>query len=173
MALGAAAPRPRQGQAVPWQDLFTAASGPRWVDRAAQIQAESGFNPDAVSPVGAEGPAQFMPGTWRHAITQGWAPASSSPRDPAAAIPAQHHYMTWLEAFLDGFEPALGGYNAGPGNIRKAALLARSLGLPGGRAWLDALPRVTGTAHAAETRSYLAHNARFRAAIQARLSARP
>src|SRR5439155_25600190 len=30
---------------------------------AAQLEAESSFNPDAVSPAGAEGIAQFMPGT--------------------------------------------------------------------------------------------------------------
>ncbi|WP_267464629.1 M23 family metallopeptidase [Nocardia otitidiscaviarum] len=31
---------------------------------AAQLRQESGFNRFAVSPAGAEGPAQFMPGTW-------------------------------------------------------------------------------------------------------------
>lgn len=36
---------------------------------AAQLRQESGFNQFAVSPAGAQGPAQFMPQTWaRHGI---------------------------------------------------------------------------------------------------------
>ncbi|WP_344319532.1 M23 family metallopeptidase [Nocardia ninae] len=36
---------------------------------AAQLHQESGFNRFAVSPAGAQGPAQFMPGTWaRHGV---------------------------------------------------------------------------------------------------------
>ena len=31
---------------------------------AAQIDAESGWNPDALSPAGAQGISQFMPTTW-------------------------------------------------------------------------------------------------------------
>lgn len=158
------------GEVVPWQALFLAAAGPRWIDRAGQVQAESGFDPMAVSPVGARGPAQFMPGTWTDAQRKGWAPRGSSPHDPAAAIPAQNHYMVWLEAFCGGFEPGLGGYNAGPGNIRMAQRLARTLGLGDPAAWIRTLPRVTGAAHAGETRGYLIHNAQARARIRARLA---
>src|SRR4029077_16366152 len=53
---------------------------------AAQLMAESGFNPFAVTPAGAEGIAQFMPGT---AASYGLA----DPFDPVAAIDAQAHLM--------------------------------------------------------------------------------
>jgi hypothetical protein len=171
LALLAAPVKPGPGAVVPWQATFQAVAGPRWIDRAAQIQAESGFDPLVVSPAGAKGVAQFMDATWRHAQRMHWAPAGSSPFDPAAAIPANHGYQTWCEAFCHGFEPGLGGYNAGPGNIRKAQLVAQTLGLPGERAWLEALPRVTGVVHARETRGYILHNAANRAAIRGRLAA--
>src|ERR687893_629575 len=53
---------------------------------AAQLFAESGFNPFAVSPAGAQGIAQFMPGTAR-----GY--GLDDPFDPHAAIDAQGHLM--------------------------------------------------------------------------------
>lgn len=167
LALPAAPTRPSPGEVVPWQGLFVSLAGPRWVDRAAQIQAESGFRPSAVSPVGAQGPAQFMPGTWRDAVRKGWAPPGSSPHDPAAALPAQHAFMLWLEAYCGNFEAALGGYNAGPGSVRKAQRLAQSLGLADQGAWLRTLPRVTGEAHSGETRGYIRNNAIYRARIRA------
>jgi soluble lytic murein transglycosylase-like protein len=172
LALSAAPSRPLAGEVVPWQGLFIAAAGPRWVDRAAQVQAESGFNAAAVSSCGALGPAQWMPSSWADAIKKGWARPGSSPRDPAAAIPAQHAYMLWLEAYCGGLDSALGGYNAGPGSVRKAQRLAQALGLTDQAAWLRTLPRVTGEAHAGETRGYILHNANYRAQIRARLPAR-
>src|SRR5690348_14247105 len=51
---------------------------------AAQIQQESNWNPNAVSPAGAQGISQFLPSTWPH-----WSKPGESPFDPAAAIPAQ------------------------------------------------------------------------------------
>lgn len=149
------------GAAVPFEPTFKAVAGPRWIDRAAQVQAESAFNPRAVSPVGARGLAQFMPATWAE-----WAPGAD-PFDPSAGIQAQHRYMLWLEARCGGqLDPALGAYNAGLGNLRKAQRLASALGLAGQEAWLRALPRVTGAAHAAETAGYVARNRRFRAQIR-------
>jgi hypothetical protein len=77
---------------------------------AAQLMAESNFNPFAVSPVGAQGIAQFMPGT---AASYGLA----DPFDPVAAIEAQAHLMSDLIRQLGSPQLALAAYNAGPGAV--------------------------------------------------------
>jgi Transglycosylase SLT domain/D-alanyl-D-alanine carboxypeptidase len=77
---------------------------------AAQLMAESNFNPFAVSPAGAQGIAQFMPGT---AASYGL----DDPFDPVAAIDAQAHLMSDLIRQLGSPELALAGYNAGPGAV--------------------------------------------------------
>lgn len=92
---------------------------------AAQIQQESGWNPQAVSPAGAEGISQFMPGTWPH-----WSQPDQSPFDPDAAIAAQARYdcalasqMTTaqqagrLPKSLDVTSLMLAAYNAGPAAV--------------------------------------------------------
>jgi membrane-bound lytic murein transglycosylase MltF len=156
--------KPAPGEVVPWQAIFQAVDGARWIDRAAQVQAESRFELTAHSPTGALGPAQFEPATWKE-----WAkPPTASPQDPNAFIPTQNRYMNWIEARTKGLDPALGAYNAGLGSVLRAQRLAASMGLPGAAAWLQALPRITGTANAAQTRSYLVHNAENRTTIQGR-----
>jgi hypothetical protein len=77
---------------------------------AAQLMAESGFDPFAVSPAGAQGIAQFMPAT---AASYGLV----DPFDPVAAIDAQGHLMSDLIRQLGSPELALAGYNAGPGAV--------------------------------------------------------
>jgi hypothetical protein len=78
---------------------------------AAQINDESGFNPHAVSPTGAEGIAQFEPGTWKT-----W--GKGSPFDPAASLNAYSGFMRQLLKQEHGsVRNALAAYNAGPGNI--------------------------------------------------------
>ena len=77
---------------------------------AAQLMAESNFNPFAVSPAGAQGIAQFMPTT---AASYGL----DDPFDPIAAIEAQAHLMSDLLRQLGSPELALAGYNAGPGAV--------------------------------------------------------
>jgi hypothetical protein len=77
---------------------------------AAQLLAESNFNPFAVSPAGAQGIAQFIPGT---AAAYGL----DDPFDPVAAIEAQAHLMADLIRQLGSPELALAGYNAGPGAV--------------------------------------------------------
>jgi hypothetical protein len=109
---------------------------------AAQLMAESNFDPFAVSPAGAQGIAQFMPGT---AASYGL----DDPFDPVAAIDAQAHLMSDLIRQLGSPELALAGYNAGPGAVESChcippypetqAYVTRILALLGGAGAL-ALP---------------------------------
>jgi Transglycosylase SLT domain/D-alanyl-D-alanine carboxypeptidase len=74
---------------------------------AAQLYVESNFNPFAVSGAGAEGIAQFMPGT---AASLGL----KNPFDAAQAIDAQAHLMRDLLRRFGSVPLALAAYNAGP-----------------------------------------------------------
>jgi soluble lytic murein transglycosylase-like protein len=78
---------------------------------AAQLMAESGFDPDAVSTAGAQGIAQFMPAT---AAAYGL----HDPFDPEAAIDAQAHLMSDLLRRFGSIELALAAYNAGAGAVQ-------------------------------------------------------
>jgi hypothetical protein len=77
---------------------------------AAQLMAESNFDPFAVSPAGAEGIAQFIPST---AASYGL----RDPFDPAEAMDAQAHLMSDLIRRLGSTELALAAYNAGPAPV--------------------------------------------------------
>ncbi len=102
---------------------------------AAQLYVESNFNPFAVSPAGARGIAQFMPGT---AQSYGL----DDPFDAAAAINAQAHLMRDLLRRFGSVALALAGYNAGSGAVDRCACVppfietqayvARVLALMGG-----------------------------------------
>lgn len=73
--------------------------------------AESNFNPSAVSPVGAQGIAQFMPATAA-------AYDLDDPFDPVAAIDAQARLMAdLLGQFGGSIQLALAAYNAGPAPV--------------------------------------------------------
>jgi Transglycosylase SLT domain/D-alanyl-D-alanine carboxypeptidase/Putative Flp pilus-assembly TadE/G-like len=102
---------------------------------AAQLYAESGFNPFAVSRAGARGIAQFMPGTAR-------AYGLADPFDAEQAISAQAHLMRDLLRQFASVSLALAAYNAGSGPVAHCgcvppypetqAYVARILGLMGG-----------------------------------------
>ena len=139
----------------------------------AQIRQQSNFNEKAVSPAGAQGLAQFMPGTW-----QTWG-GDGDPFNPEDSIKAQLKYMNHLYGrfgeipnALERYKFALASYNAGRGHINEALSLAReSCGLPhsynkwksqGARRGLwqewwytsEHLERVTGR-HSRETLQYV------------------
>ena len=102
---------------------------------AAQLYAESNFNPFAVSRAGAQGIAQFMPGTAR-------ALGLEDPFDATEAINAQAHLMRDLLRRFGSVPLALAAYNAGPAPVSACmcvppypetrGYVARILGLLGG-----------------------------------------
>jgi soluble lytic murein transglycosylase-like protein len=77
---------------------------------AAQLFAESNFNPFARSPAGALGIAQFMPATARSY-------GLGNPFEAASSIQAQAHLMHDLLARFGSTALALAAYNAGPGAV--------------------------------------------------------
>src|SRR5262249_2332 len=73
---------------------------------------ESGANPNAVSPAGAQGLMQIMPGTARGL-------GLSNPFDPTANVEAGTRYITQLVEQFGSLEAGLAAYNWGPGNYQK------------------------------------------------------
>jgi len=85
------------------------------------IWRESRFDVRAVSPVGAQGIAQFMP---RTADERGL----ENPWDPAQAIPASADYLAALRGDFGNLGLAAAAYNAGPDRV--ARFLRRGVRLP-------------------------------------------
>ncbi|MFT4160847.1 lytic transglycosylase domain-containing protein [Shinella sp.] len=86
----------------------------RWI--RAVMQAESDHDPHAISPKGAMGLMQIMPGTWqelraRHGL-------GDDPHDPRDNILAGSAYLAELHN-LYGLPGFLAAYNAGPGRYEK------------------------------------------------------
>lgn len=140
--------------------------GPEWQWYKAQLYQESLLDPDAVSPVGATGLAQFMSGTWGDVSRQMGLPRGISPRDAKYAIDAGAFYMARLQRtwsaprpFMDRHKLAQASYNAGAGHLIKAQRLC------GGPALyadiIKCLPQVTGH-HSRETITYVERIERWR-----------
>ncbi len=98
-----------------------------------QINQESGFNPNAVSPAGAEGIAQFMPGTA--------AGLGINPWDPVQALRAAARLMaSYAHRYGGDYAMSLAAYNAGTGAVQHATYVC-------GSSWMNCLP--------SETRNYI------------------
>lgn len=98
---------------VPFAELFNAAGSRYGVDPvllAAMARTESSFQPGAVSPAGAQGLMQLMPGTARGL-------GVADPFDPAQAVDGAARLMRDLIDRFGRVDHALAGYNAGPGAV--------------------------------------------------------
>lgn len=138
--------------------------GQDWIRYRALLYQESRLQPDALSPVGAEGIAQFMPGTWGD-VTKAMGMGAVSPRSASLAIEAGAFYLAGRMRFWTEPRPLLetrrlgeACYNAGCGNILSAQRVCRASPCHGDcRYWSEIevhLPQVTGR-HADETRQYV------------------
>jgi hypothetical protein len=91
---------------------------------AAQIHAESNFDPSAESPAGAQGIAQFMPYTWKHYGIDGDGDGVVDVWNPADAIPSAARMNCINRKSVRGLDgPRLkntfAAYNAGIGSVMK------------------------------------------------------
>jgi soluble lytic murein transglycosylase-like protein len=101
-------------KAAPYAGLFTAAAARHGVSAtllAAVAKVESGYNARAVSPAGARGLMQIMPGTARG--------LGVDPLDPAQAIDGAARLLKGWQRDFGSLELALAAYNAGPGAVRR------------------------------------------------------
>ena len=118
--------------AIARQDAINAGISPDYFVR--QINQESGFNPNAVSPAGAVGIAQFLPST---AAGLGF-----DPYNPIAALNGAAHLMAnYSHNYGGDYAKALAAYNGGPGAVQNA------LNGCGAANWMNCLP--------GETRNYI------------------
>lgn len=102
-----------------------------------QAFAESSFDPNAVSPVGAQGLTQFMPRTIIDLKQNKLVSDDFNPLDPKQAVDAQRKYMQWLSErpylnkgkFSVKQAKFLGAYNYGAGYIKDALTKAKKDGV--------------------------------------------
>ncbi len=133
--------------------------GVDWQLLKAQCYQESRLIPTAVSPVGAEGLCQFMPGTWGDVEKALKFPPHASAFAPELSIEAAGYYMGKLRRMWSAPRPdtdrhslALASYNAGAGHLLKAQRLCGGANLYADIA--RCLPDVTGH-HSKETLTYV------------------
>jgi peptidoglycan DL-endopeptidase CwlO len=100
---------------VPYADLFNAAGAKYGVSPkllAAVAKVESGYNPQAVSKVGARGLMQIMPGTAAGLGVR-------NPFDPAQAIDGAAKLLSANLKEFGSLDLAVAAYNAGGGSVKK------------------------------------------------------
>jgi len=130
------------GGAVAWRSLIerTVAAlwpglpdGARWIE--AQVQAESGGDPNAVSPSGAQGLLQLMPGTAREmavAVEDAFEPTENL-RGGVTYLKRQYEALDRrVPSDRDALRWSLAAYNCGRGYVERALGLAE---MDGGPLW--------------------------------------
>jgi soluble lytic murein transglycosylase-like protein len=113
--------------AIARQDAIDVGIPPDYFVR--QIELESGFNPNAVSPMGAVGIAQFLPGTAAGLGIDPWNPIS-------ALRGAAQMMANSARRYGGDYAKALAAYNAGSGTVDYAVNAC-------GTAWMTCLPPET------------------------------
>lgn len=129
-----------------------------WLWWKAQLYQESRLDPEAESPVGAQGLAQFMPATWREVSTAldlgAYGPKAARPAIFAGAYYMRRQAAGWSSPRpeMDRWDLARASYNGGFGNLLKAQRLCDGATLYSEIA--PCLVRVTGR-HSEETLTYV------------------
>ncbi len=102
-------------RAAPFEDLIRGAAQREGIDEQlvkAVVEAESGFNPRAVSSAGAKGLMQLMDGTARSLGVK-------DPFDPASNLEGGVKFLRGLLDRFGSLPMALAAYNAGPGAVER------------------------------------------------------
>lgn len=121
------------------------------------IHQESWWRPDAVSPAGAQGLTQFMPGTTMWIASLYPELSDAQPFDPRWAIRAMVRYTVWLNARIQAAGPCeqwafvLSAYNGGLGWVYRDKRLASAKGADP-LAWFDSVERFNDGRSAANFR---------------------
>ena len=129
---------------------------------AGQVHQESRWRPEAVSPVGAQGIAQFMPATADWIAEAYPALADQQPFNPSwglrALVTYDRHLWDRVKATsgCERMAMTLSAYNGGQGWVWRDQKLATASGADSGR-WFDQVERFNAGRHAAafkENRGY-------------------
>lgn len=111
----AAVPASASGNRNAYDAMILASATRNGIDPAlmkAMMHTESGFNPNARSPVGAQGLMQLMPATARRfGVANAW--------NPAENIEGAAKYLKFLQNRFGNIQHVIASYNAGEGNVSK------------------------------------------------------
>ncbi len=130
---------PLPDAAAPYADMIRKTATKEGVDPdllTAVVWVESSFQPDAVSPAGAIGLAQLMPGTARSLRVD--------PRDPAQNVDGSARMLAGLIEEFSRVDHALAAYNVGPNGLKQGLAEGRTPGAGYAKAVADKYRIITG-----------------------------